>query len=107
MKQGTNGGAQPTDSKDNNQASPKNGNENQDQKRKGPVVANVNFVISQNGVFGQKGEQEAVFERNKEVEEWLMGSGESDATAGSNNSVPKLSVLNANLEQRKVQTSLK
>jgi len=27
-----------------------------------------------------------VFERNKEVDEWLMGSGESDATAGSNNS---------------------
>jgi len=27
-----------------------------------------------------------VFERNKEVDEWLMGSGESEATAGSNNS---------------------
>lgn len=28
---------------------------------------------------------ESVFERNKEVDEWLMGSGESDATAGSKN----------------------
>ena len=31
-------------------------------------------------------EEEALFERNKEVDEWLMGSGESDATAGSHNS---------------------
>jgi hypothetical protein len=26
----------------------------------------------------KKDEDEAVFERNKEVDEWLMGSGESD-----------------------------
>lgn len=31
-------------------------------------------------------EEDTLFERNKEVDEWLMGSGESDATAGSNNS---------------------
>lgn len=30
-------------------------------------------------------DDDSVFERNKEVDEWLMGSGESDATAGSNN----------------------
>jgi len=35
---------------------------------------------------GTKPEDEAVFERNKEVDEWLMGSGESANTAGSNNS---------------------
>jgi hypothetical protein len=29
---------------------------------------------------------ELVFERSKEVEEWLMGSGESDATTGSSGS---------------------
>ena len=30
-------------------------------------------------------DDESIFERNKEVDEWLIGSGESDATAGSNN----------------------
>jgi hypothetical protein len=50
-------------------------------------------------------ENEAVFERNKEVEEWLMGSGESDATtgtSGSNNSNPKVSVLTGCIDQRKI-----
>lgn len=30
-----------------------------------------------------KRKEDGNFERNKEVDEWLMGSGESDATAGS------------------------
>ncbi len=30
-------------------------------------------------------EDDNLFERNKEVDEWLMGSGESDATAASSN----------------------
>jgi hypothetical protein len=34
-----------------------------------------------------------VFERNKEVDEWLMGSGESDATAGSNNDKDKAAAM--------------
>jgi hypothetical protein len=42
-------------------------------------------VIAKNGVI-QKEDEEAIFERNKEVDEWLMGSGESDATAASNKS---------------------
>ena len=36
-----------------------------------------------------------------------MGSGESDATTGSNNSNPKLSVMTGGLDQRKIQSSLK
>ena len=48
----------------------------------------ANFVIAQNGLLHgvKKTEDDTLFERNKEVDEWLMGSGESDATAGSNNS---------------------
>lgn len=38
----------------------------------------------------QKEDHENIFERNKEVDEWLMGSGESDATAGSSKSNNKL-----------------
>jgi hypothetical protein len=67
-------------------------------KRKGPIVANVNFQIAKNGINGLKEEDETVFERNKEVEEWLMGSGESAATTGSNNSNPKVSILNAGID---------
>lgn len=50
-------------------------------------MAKINFVIAQKGALGAayRGVDESVFERNKEVDEWLMGSGESDATAGSNN----------------------
>ena len=42
-------------------------------------------MIAQKGMI-KKEEDEAIFERNKEVDEWLMGSGESAATAGSNTS---------------------
>lgn len=48
-----------------------------------------------------------MFERNKEVEEWLLGSGESDATTGSNNSNPVLNIVNGGIDQRKLQASLK
>lgn len=46
-------------------------------------------MIAQKGALGIKDPEDetAVFERNKEVDEWLMGSGESDATAASNNSL--------------------
>lgn len=37
-------------------------------------------------MLGYQKVDETVFERNKEVDEWLMGSGESEATAGSNSS---------------------
>jgi hypothetical protein len=51
-------------------------------------VAKINFVIAQKGALGHNyrgSDHESIFERNKEVDEWLMGSGESDATAGSKN----------------------
>ena len=48
------------------------------------MIAKTNFVIAHKGVLG-KGvlKEENTFERSKEVDEWLMGSGESAATAGS------------------------
>ncbi len=45
----------------------------------------MNFVIAQKGIG--KEEDDTLFERNKEVDEWLMGSGQSDATAASKNSI--------------------
>ena len=53
-------------------------------------------MIAQKGVLGSnyKGPyDESVFERNKEVDEWLMGSGESDATVGSNHDKEKAGVV--------------
>jgi hypothetical protein len=61
-------------------------------------VAKINFVIAQKGVLGHNyrgPDDESIFERNKEVDEWLMGSGESDATAGSNNDKQLLNHLQA------------
>ena len=58
----------------------------EDSRRNRPIVAKVNFVIAQKGALGKNYRgvnDEHLFERNKEVDEWLMGSGESDATAGS------------------------
>lgn len=49
-------------------------------------------MIAQKGALGANyrgPDDESIFERNKEVDEWLMGSGESDATAGSNNDKSK------------------
>ena len=43
-------------------------------------------MIAQKGVLNYKNkDDDSLFERNKEVDEWLMGSGESDATAASSN----------------------
>jgi hypothetical protein len=59
-------------------------------------VAKINFVIAQKGALGpayRGPEDESIFERNKEVDEWLMGSGESDATAGSNNDKSQAAAL--------------
>ena len=56
-------------------------------------MAKINFVIALKGALGANyrgPDDESIFERNKEVDEWLMGSGESDATAGSNNDKNKL-----------------
>lgn len=50
------------------------------------MVAKINFVIQKGGVVGIQEDEDAVFERNKEVDEWLMGSGGSNNTAASNTS---------------------
>lgn len=46
-----------------------------------------------------------MFERNKEVDEWLMGSGESDNTAGSNNSIPNQLLGNLSHQKLKLKQS--
>lgn len=68
----------------NQSKSPSPGAENRDDhKRNRPVVAKTNFVIAHKGILGKAYKDEGKFEQNKEVDEWLMGSGESNATASS------------------------
>lgn len=43
-------------------------------------------MIAHKGILGKAYPDNDKFEQNKEVDEWLMGSGESDATAGSSTS---------------------
>ncbi len=64
---------------------------NEEGKRNKPIVAKTNFVIAHKGLV--KGVSTindpslAKFEDNQEVDEWLMGSGNSDhLTAGSKSS---------------------
>ncbi|TNV74501.1 hypothetical protein FGO68_gene8069 [Halteria grandinella] len=68
----------------------------EDSRRNRPIVAKINFVIAQKGALGAayRGPlDENIFERNKEVDEWLIGSGESDATAGSKNEAAAAIIL--------------
>jgi hypothetical protein len=80
----------------------------EDSRRNRPIVAKINFVIAQKGALGPNyrgPEDESIFERNKEVDEWLMGSGESDATAGSNNDKDK--VASAGMAQKRIPSQTK
>lgn len=80
----------------------------EDSRRNRPIVAKLNFVIAQKGALGQNYRgpyDESVFERNKEVDEWLIGSGESIATAGSNNDHHKAQVLASAVQVKQKRNS--
>lgn len=61
---------------------------NENQKRNVPIIAKTNFMIAHKALLKGviKDEPKKDFEKSKELDEWLMGSGESDLTAGSSTS---------------------